>query len=165
MKPFALGLGMAFLTAIIHVVGLLILLYWQTRQWPKIEADFGPRRNLPAFLILFGGIFGLHLVEVGLWAGLYFWGNYLPNFETCFYFSGTTYTTVGYGDVLLPQAWRILSVMESLTGVLMMGWSTAFFFTTVIRLLELRIHRWQHINPGAPSPSSAQGKESENEEI
>jgi len=145
MIPVVLAIGAAFATALIHVAGLLVLLYWQTRQWPKIEADFGPHRNLPAFLILFGGIFGLHLIEIGLWAGLYFWGEGLPDLETSLYFSGTTYTTLGIGDVVLPQAWRMTAVLESLTGVLMMGWSTAFFFTTVIRLLELRIRRWQQL--------------------
>ncbi len=143
MEAFFIGLGLALLTALIHVAGLLLLLYWQTRQWPKIEADFGPRRNLPAFLTLFSGIFGLHLLEIALWAWLYQGLALFPDFGTGFYFSGITYTTVGYGHILLPASWRNLSVMEALTGVLMMGWSTAFFFTTVIRLLELRIRRWQ----------------------
>ena len=143
MKYFVISLILATLTAIIHVIGLLGLLYWQTKQWPKIEADFGPRRNLPVFLVLFGGIFGLHLIEICLWAGCYFFNGCLADFETCFYFSGITYTTVGYGDIVLPPIWRGASVMESLTGVLMMGWSTAFFFTTIIRLFEIRARLWQ----------------------
>jgi hypothetical protein len=44
---------LAALSALIHALGLLALLYWQTKQWPRIEADFRPRRNLPVFLFLF----------------------------------------------------------------------------------------------------------------
>jgi hypothetical protein len=134
---------LAFLSALIHAVGLLGLLYWQTRQWPKIEADFRPRRNLPVFLLVFGVILGLHLAEIGLWAGFYVWRNCLPDLESSLYFSAASYSTLGYGDVVLSRAWRLVGVMESVTGALLLGWSAAFFFTVVHRLFEIRIRLWQ----------------------
>ena len=39
-----------------------------------------------------------------------------------------TYTTTGYGDIVLPEAWRLIGGVEALTGILMCGWSTGFFF-------------------------------------
>ena len=42
-----------------------------------------------------------------------------------------TYTTVGYGDLVLPQEWRLLGPVEGLTGILMCGLSTGFFFAVV----------------------------------
>jgi len=143
MYPPIIAIVLAFASAIIHAFGLLTLLYWQTRQWPKIEADFRPRRNLLVFLTLFGVILVLHLIEIGLWAGVYCWQNCLPDFETSLYFSGATYTTLGYGDVVLPRPWRLAGVLESLTGVLLLGWSAAFFFTVVTRLFDLRIQKWR----------------------
>jgi voltage-gated potassium channel len=134
---------LAFLSALIHAVGLLGLLYWQTRQWPKIEADFRPRRNLPVFLLVFGVILGLHLAEIGLWAGFYVWRSCLPDLESSLYFSAASYSTLGYGDVVLSRAWRLVGVMESVTGALLLGWSAAFFFTVVHRLFEIRIRLWQ----------------------
>jgi hypothetical protein len=134
---------LAVLSAVIHALGLLGLLYWQTRQWPKIEADFGPRRNLPVFLLLFGVILTLHLAEICLWAGFYVWRGCLPDLESSLYFSAASYSTAGYGDILLPRAWRLVGAMESVTGVLLLGWSAAFFFTVVHRLFETRIRRWQ----------------------
>ncbi len=62
--PIIAVVVLAFVSAIIHALGLLALLYWQTRQWPKIEADFRPQRNLPVFLVLFGVILGLHVSEI-----------------------------------------------------------------------------------------------------
>jgi hypothetical protein len=142
LPPLLTAIVLAFVSAIIHALGLLALLYWQTRQWHRIEADFRPRRNLPVFLLLFGVILGLHLVEIGAWAGVYFWQHCLPDLETSFYFSGATYTTLGYGDVVLPHPWRLAGVMESLTGVLLLGWSAAVFFTVVSRFFDTRIRRW-----------------------
>ncbi len=134
---------LAFLSALIHALGLLSLLYWQTRQWHKIEADFRPRRNLPVFLLLFGVILGLHLAEIGLWAGFYVWRNCLPDLESSLYFSAASYSTAGYGDLVLLRAWRLVGAMESVTGPLLLGWSAAFFFTVVHRLFEIRVRLWQ----------------------
>ena len=50
------------------------------------------------------------------------------------YFSAVTYTTTGYGDVVLPERWRLSSAVEALTGILMCGWSTGFFFAIVSRI-------------------------------
>ena len=134
---------LAGLSAVIHALGLLGLLYWQTRQWPRIEADFRPRHNLPVFLILFGVILGLHLIEVCLWAGFYYWKGGLTSVENSLYFSAASYSTAGSGDIVLPQSWRLVGALESLTGVLLLGWSAAFFFSVVHRYFEIRIRRWQ----------------------
>ena len=75
-----------------------------------------------------------HLVEICIWAGFYYWKEALPDFETSLYFSAVTYATIGYGDIVLSQAWRMHAAMEGLTGILMCGWSGAFFFAVVNRL-------------------------------
>ncbi|MGC8990932.1 MAG: ion channel, partial [Verrucomicrobiia bacterium] len=116
-------IGLALLNAAIHAFGLLILLYWQTKQWPKIEAGFCPRRNLTVLMTIFSVIVGLHLAEICVWAGFYLWQECFPDFETCVYFSTLTYSTLGYGDVLLPREWRLTGSVESIIGVLLMGWS------------------------------------------
>ena len=50
--------------------------------------------------------------------------------------SAVTYTTTGYGDIVLPPEWRLDGAVEALTGILMCGWSTGFFFAIVNRLYE-----------------------------
>lgn len=61
-----------------------------------------------------------------------------PNAESAFYFSGATYTSVGYGDLVLPIRWRIIAPIESLTGVLMCGLSASAFFALVSRIVKAR---------------------------
>src|SRR4051794_35786490 len=77
----------------------------------------------------------LHFAEIAVWALFYWSWKCLPDAETSFYFSGATYTTVGYGDLVLPQQWRLLGPLEGLTGILMCGLSTAFFVAAVSRFL------------------------------
>jgi hypothetical protein len=54
--------------------------------------------------------------------------------QDAFYFSMVTYTTTGYGDLVLPEAWRLVGGVEALTGILMCAWSTGFFVTIVSRM-------------------------------
>jgi ion channel len=80
----------------------------------------------------------LHLVEIVVWAIAYTWNGALADIQTALYFSAVTYTTTGYGDVVLPPGWRLDSAIEALTGILMCGWSTGFFFAIVSRLFQAR---------------------------
>lgn len=77
-----------------------------------------------------------------LWAWGYRW-LCLPSWNSAFYFSATSYSTVGYGDVVLPLKWRLLGPLESMMGVLMCGVSVSLLFALIIRLVnkdpELRI--------------------------
>jgi len=68
------------------------------------------------------------MFEIAVWALFFWWQNCLPNTESSFYFSGVTYATIGYGDLVLPHAWRLFAPLEGLVGILMCGLSTAFFF-------------------------------------
>jgi len=49
-----------------------------------------------------------------------------------------TYAMVGYGDVVLPQPWRMLGPIEGLTEILMCGLSTGLFFAIIARLIGPR---------------------------
>ena len=61
----------------------------------------------------------------------FWWEKCLPDAESAFYFSGVTYATLGYGDLLLPKEWRMFGPIEALTGGLMIGLSIAFFFVII----------------------------------
>jgi len=75
-----------------------------------------------------------HLLEIVLWGSFYALTGALPSLEQSLYFSSVTYATIGYGDIVLPETWRLLAAMEGLTGILMCAWSGAFFFAIVSKL-------------------------------
>jgi hypothetical protein len=77
----------------------------------------------------------LHFLQIFLWSVFYRW-SCLPSWESAFYFSATSYSTVGYGDIVLPRIWRLLGPVESVTGVLMCGISVSCLFVVAAKVIE-----------------------------
>ncbi len=77
----------------------------------------------------------LHGIVILLWASCYRW-LCLPSWESAFYFSASSYATVGYGDVVLPSKWRLLGPLESMVGMLMSGVSIGLLFAAVTHLVD-----------------------------
>jgi len=80
----------------------------------------------------------IHAVEITVWALFYLWWECLPDLESAFYFSGVTYATIGYGDLVLSKPWRMLGPVEGLTGILMCGLSAGLFFAVVSKIYASR---------------------------
>ncbi len=70
-------------------------------------------------------MFFLSLLEMAAWALLYLYLGALDNFEKALYFSTVTFTTLGYGDILLDANWRLLAAFEAANGIIIFGLSTA----------------------------------------
>ena len=79
----------------------------------------------------------LHLLQIVVWACMYAWRGAMPDFTTAAYFSAVTYTTTGYGDLVLPEEWRLVGGVEALTGILMCGLSTGMFFAVFADIFGL----------------------------
>ena len=120
------------LTVVVHAVGLMSLLRWVLPSPPRAERRFWVMVWL--LVRITWTLIAIHLVEIAVWAVFFWRQRCLPDLESSFYFSGVTYTTVGYGDLVLPQDWRILGPVEGLTGILMCGLSTGFFFAVISSL-------------------------------
>jgi Ion channel len=119
------------LSVTIHAAGVSWALVWSRRHAapaPRFWADTGLFVLIAAWMVL------LHLFEIAVWSGFYLWKGAIADLQAALYFSAVTYTTTGYGDVVLPEEWRLIGGVEALTGILMCGWSTGFFFTIVNRL-------------------------------
>ena len=97
----------------------------------------------------------LHGIVILLWASCYRW-LCLPSWESAFYFSASSYATVGYGDVVLPSKWRLLGPLESMVGMLMAGVSIGLLFAAVTHLVDgpSRSRLPLHSEPVAADPIS-----------
>jgi len=124
------------LCVMVHAIGMMGALRWIQRSPALADPRFWPPTwlliRIASWLIL------LHLIEISLWALVYAWRQAMPDLHAAFYFSAVTYTTTGYGDLVLPEAWRLVGGIEALTGILMCGWSTGFFFAVVNRMYRAR---------------------------
>lgn len=137
----ALATLMVGLTVAIHLGGLLGLLWVLRDRAHRIRAR--ESRLVPLGVILFVvlGLVAIHSVEIWLY-GAAFWAiGAVSDFETALYFSTVTFTTLGYGDVVLEGNWRLFGAIEAGNGLILFGWSTAFLLsvTSRLRLLE---HDW-----------------------
>ena len=81
-------------------------------------------------------LFALHALEVGLVASVYLAGGAVKQVEQALVVSASYYTTTGAGSDGLPDGWRLIGHAESLLGLLMIGWSTAFLVRKIDRLQE-----------------------------
>ena len=120
---------------IIHAVGMTSAIR-RLRQASATIQGFWPGVGL--LILVATWMVLLHLSEIVVWALAYWWNGALADFRTAMYFSAVTYTTTGYGDVVLPVGWRLDGGVEALTGILMCGWSTGFFFAIFNRLYDPR---------------------------
>lgn len=75
------------------------------------------------------------IVEMGAWGGLYVQLGAFAEVEPALYFSSVTYTSLGYGDVVLDESLRLLGSVEALGGIIMSGWSTALVIAAIQRTL------------------------------
>jgi voltage-gated potassium channel len=95
----------------------------------------GAIRSAMVMMRLMTAFIVLHVLEILLWAAFYRWFCF-PLWESAFYFSTSSYATVGYGDIVLPQMWRTLGPVESIIAVLICGLSAGFLFAIVSRLVD-----------------------------
>jgi ion channel len=126
---------LSLLTVYTHASGIALLMRHLERSRSTATSQWFIRRTL---LRIIWWLVVLHLAEIAIWGLFYQWRSFFPDAESAFYFSASTYTTLGYGDVLLAKPWRMLGPIESLMGVLMLSLSTGYFFLVVSRIYQSR---------------------------
>ena len=136
---------------LLHVTGILAMAEWVLTHREYLERTGSRFRSTLLLIALFSGIIALHVTETCMWAAFYYTQELFRDFETSVYFSLTSYTTIGYGDVLLPQKWRLLGAIEGISGVLLCGVSTAFIFAVISAMFQIRLQQQQS---APPSPKS-----------
>ena len=141
MRLAVVALALLAACVIVQSAGMLVLIHWLAGVRQVLESPSAPRR-VWLLLRVFLWIVLLHLIQVGLWAVVYWLAHEVPTLETAVYFSIVTYTTIGFGDVVLGPGWRVLAGIEGLTGILLIGWSTAFVFAIVHRMYE----HWKQVH-------------------
>ena len=120
------------LTTLIHAIGL-----------DRIMALVGPRfrkaagtthrhhiRKIKISILAIMGIFAIITIHIWIWAFAYqlLGVKEFKTLEDAVYFSTVSFTTLGFGDIVLKDHWRVLSGIEAANGIVLLGWSTAFLF-------------------------------------
>ena len=129
--------AMVLATVFIHAVGLQLL--GRLTRYERLEERKLAVRPLSLAAVGFTmsvviGLFALHAIEIWLYAALYLELGALETLREAVYFSTQTYAAIGFGNEALDPAWRLVAAIEGVNGVILLGWSTAFFVTGMRRL-------------------------------
>jgi len=125
--------------SVIHVSVIVVFAQFLRLRFSTLETPTSLTQQAFVLVLVIAVVIGLSLIETGIWAAFYYYRDLFPNFETALYFSLGTYSTIGYGDVVLPQRWRLLGGIEGISGVLLCGLSAAFVFAVLNVLFQSRV--------------------------
>ncbi len=117
-------------TTVIHAGGMMLafrLMQFETEH-PNKWINLLPIVKVSNIVIL---MFLVSVAEVLLWASVYIGLDAIEDLENALYFSMVTYTTLGYGDIVLQEKWHLLASFQAANGIIMFGWTTSIVIAVV----------------------------------
>ena len=134
LRQLLVGVGVSVINIAIHALVMTILV------WVARAVSAGNKLRSAVFLIVVmistvSVLMAAHAVEVIVWALAYLIVGVVPGEAGFMYFAFVNYTTLGYGDIVPVERWRLLGPITALNGVLLIGWSTAVIFEVLRRAL------------------------------
>ena len=134
LQQMAVGAAVGACNIVIHALVMAIVL-WVTRV-VSAKARWHPWLFLIAVMFATVSVLMIaHACEVIVWSVAYAIVDAAPAGTDLVYFAFVNYTTLGYGDVVPVEDWRLLGPMTAMNGVLLFGWSTAVIFEVLRRAM------------------------------
>lgn len=135
--PLLLGSAVVFVTMAIQIVAVAAMLNYLYKFISAVEkkySGFGVKTYVISLLMsmLFVG----HLVQVAIWPVPFRRLGEFPDFATAFYHSMVNFSSLGYGDIIMSERWRLLGPIEASNGVLMFGLSAGTLLSIMTYLLK-----------------------------
>jgi hypothetical protein len=136
VRQFLMGGTVSICNIIIHA--LIMTAVVRASQATAARAASRPNLLLVTVMVATASVLMVaHTCEIMVWAMAYGLVDAVPNSTDHLYFAFVNYTTLGYGDIVPVERWRLLGPMTAMNGVLLFGWSTAVIFE-VLRKTMLR---------------------------
>ena len=124
------------LCCLIHVVAIAFGSSLISRTAMRLNRKYRKTKVAVLLTEATGVLVAAHTVQVWIWGLLIFLFGVIDDFYDAVYFSLVTYTTVGYGDIVLPEGFRIFGAFAGVAGLLVFGLSTAFLGALLVRILS-----------------------------
>jgi hypothetical protein len=140
LPALLLGIGLLIASFLSFVVAIVVVVSLMSRV---IRAGYSGEsflKNVGLMMVITLVMAAAHLMEIALWATAFRASGEISTFENAFYFSAENYTSLGYGDIVLSDRWRLLGPLEAINGLLLFGLSTAVMFAALSRLVSGRLH-------------------------
>lgn len=139
LEPLLLSAALVALTVMLQIAGLAVLIWMMRWRAPRMASLAYVLQQAGVILVIVLGLFAIHAVQIWLYAAVYMALGEFQAFEAALYFSTSSFTTVGYGEIVLHSRWRIVSAIQSANGFIMLGWSTVFLISVLSRLRSVEM--------------------------
>ena len=128
-----IGCFLIVLTTIVHAAATNYVIHLVVTQ---TKAKLKQHKYLKMFWIsvIVLLMFLASIIEAVIWAISYLALDAIQTVEEALYFSIVTFTTLGFGDIILNESWRLLASLEAANGIIIFGWSTAIVMAAVQKL-------------------------------
>ncbi len=136
LMPLAVGAIAVLCTIFIHALAVAATVNFIRREKRTGREGLGLWTNLAIVALAMSFVLVAHLIEIALWAKLFILCREFNEFGIAYYFSAVNYTTLGYGDLIMSPAWKLLGPLEAADGTFMFGVSTAIIFAVMVRLVQ-----------------------------
>ena len=140
LSALLLGTGLLVASLLSFSVAIVLAVSLMSRE---IRAGYSGEsfwKNVAIMIVITLVMAAAHLIEIAMWAAAFLAIGEISTFEKAFYFSAENYTSLGYGDIVLSERWRLLGPLEAINGLLLFGLSTAVMFAVLSRLVSGRLH-------------------------
>ena len=123
----------------IQVVAIVVILTFLLRNLElyQLKSRYRTEIRVLGFLVL--ALFAGHLLQFAIWAMLFLYLGEFADFQTAFYHSVVNFTSLGYGDIVMSEKWRLLGALEAANGILMFGLTAGALLSVMTRLFRKRV--------------------------
>ena len=128
LKQLALGGVVSLLNIAIHAMFMAVVVAGVRSRAGVVSRRHRVVRLFAVMTTTVAILMVAHTIEVGVWAISYRFFEVVPESVSAFYFAFVNYTTLGYGDVLPAEGWRLIGPITAMNGMLQFGLSTALIF-------------------------------------
>jgi Ion channel len=137
--PLMISLVTTLATIVVHVSASAVIAYFLLGEYRRRRA--GVRFWRDVAIVAGGTLLALiaHLVEITIWALALDSTGEFTHFAPAFYHSAMNYSSLGYGDIVMSNSWKLMGPLEAANGMLMFGISTAMIFTVMQLLFQTRV--------------------------
>ena len=137
LRQFVFGGAVSLINITIHSLVMAIIV--RVAQLAAAKAVYYPSLYLAGVMIpIVSVLMATHMLEVIVWSVAYAFVDAAPEGANLVYFAFVNYATLGYGDIVPLERWRLLGPITAMNGVLLFGWSTAVIFEVLRQAVRTR---------------------------
>jgi len=136
-----MGIGISIMVSLL-LAGATVIMHYELLQFAGSLSRRLTVPTRPRIIIVIGAVLAAHILEASLYAAAYYvlqaqfgvgglGGHLEGDLLDYFYFSMATYTTLGIGDLHPTGVTRLIASVESLNGLVLIGWSASFTYLTM----------------------------------